>query len=112
MYEDPIAPLHRVGVVGQVVGGDALQKRRGGNLGLDAVRDRHQPFAVRRHALRVAVGDVDPGDPFRSPGDDARALDADDGGWRGSIAVTLALVDVAEVDADRTDLDQDLAVLG
>jgi len=91
------------------VGRDPLEQGGGRKLERNTVRDRNEVVAIRGHALGVAVGNVHPGHAFIGPDDLARAFDADDRRRLLAVVAALALIHVSEVDADRLDVDHDLA---
>ena len=117
--EHRVVRLHRVGVDHEVVGGHALEDRRGGDLVRDAVGHRHGALLRHQHALGVAAGSRGPRDAvagleLRDALPDLRhragALGARDERRLGRVeADALALVDVAEVDARRVEVDEQLS---
>jgi hypothetical protein len=104
------------------VRGRALQHRGGGELGRDAVGQRHRGVVGDEHLLGVGAGRVAPRDAVAGRealdalahrGDRPGPLDAGAVRRLGRVRpAALALVDVAVVDADRLDVDQQLPCSG
>jgi hypothetical protein len=120
VHDDGVAPLNGIGRRREVVGRQPLQERRRRSLAFDTVGNRHGLRDRDDDPLRVTSGRVLPGnsvahDELRDAGPDLghrpRALDAGDGGQRRPVR-PLPLVHVAEVDAGRLDLDEQLTLAG
>ena len=114
--QDGVTGAHRVGVVRQVVRGQALQDRRGRLFGADPLRYGHQPVRRDDRLLGVAARHAGPRDPVAG----GEALDpvAEPQHRAGALAAERerqldlvgagALIDVHEVDAARLDQHQHL----
>jgi hypothetical protein len=120
VHEHRVAGLDRIGVEEQVVGGQALQERRGRRLQGHIGRYGHEPVGGDHGLLGVRPAHVERDDPVAEP--DALDAGADGGDGAGRLVpgherqrhpvAAGPLVGLDEVDPGRLDVESHLAGAG